>query len=203
TTQVALIVSKLSRVKVIVQNFDLLPKDGKFLFISNHQSLQDPIAILGVFRKYKISYIMKDSLMKIPFVGSWLEAGGFLPIDRKNDRNALKTIIKAGKRLEAGYPIAVFPEGTRSGSKTIGEFKNGIFKIAQKAEAPVVVCLVENFYSIRKRFPLKCTKVLIRVCEVIPNHEFRDIHTNEIGNRCRNILLANQINARKNYSWIE
>ena len=128
TTQVALIVTFVSRVKVVLEGLDKLPKDGKFLLISNHQSLQDPIAVIGHLRKYNMTYIMKDSIMKIPLVGKWLKAAGFYPLDRKNDRNALKTIIKAIQRLKDGYPVAAFPEGTRSGSAKINEFRNGILK---------------------------------------------------------------------------
>lgn len=202
TTQVAMAVSFLSGVKVIKENFDLLP-NKKFLFVSNHQSLQDPVAIIGFTGKQRMTYIMKDGIMKIPFVGRWLYAAGFLPIDRKNDRNALKTIITAGKRLREGHPIAVFPEGTRSGSKNIGGFRNGIFKIAQKVEAPIVVCLVDNFYAVRNRFPLKRTKALIRICEVIPYEDIKDLHTNEIGDKVRDILIKNQEEARVKYSWIK
>ena len=203
TTQVAVILTLFFGIKIKKENMDSLPKNEKFLLISNHQSLYDPIAIIGLLRKYRISYIMKDGIMKLPFVGRWLYAAGYLPIDRNNDRNALKTIITASKRLEKGDPIGVYPEGTRSKTSEINRFRNGIFKIAQKAKAPIVVCLIDNFYTVKKRFPFRWTKVLFRVCEVIPYEKIKDLTTNEIGDMCRNILLENQAEVRKNNKWIE
>ena len=203
TTQVAVLVSVFFGVRIKKENIDLIPKGEKFLFISNHQAMFDPIAIIGYLSKYKMSYIMKDGIMKIPFVGRWLHAAGFLPIDRENDRNALKTIITAAKRLKDGNPISVFPEGTRSGSKEVSQFKNGIFKIAQKAESPIVVAYVDNFYNVKKRFPLKTTKCLLRICKVIPYEEIKDLSTNEIGDMCRDIIIENQKEARQKYSWIQ
>lgn len=203
TNQVAMLVTWFFRVKVYTEGMELLPKDGKFMLMSNHQSLHDPIATVGLLRKYKISFIMKDGLMKIPFIGRWLSAAGFLPIDRKNDRNALKTIIIAGKRLAKGDPIGVYPEGTRSGSSEINQFRNGIFKLAQKAEAPIVVCLIDNFYVTKKRWPWRRTKALFKVCKVINYEEIKDLQTNDIGDMCRGILLENQKLAREKYSWIE
>ena len=202
TTQVSLLVSVLFGVRIKIENLDLIQKGEKFLFISNHQAMFDPIAIIGYLRKYNISYIMKDGIMKIPFVGRWLHAAGFLPIDRKNDRNALKTIITASKRLKNGYPISVFPEGTRSGSSEVQQFKNGIFKIAEKAESAIVVAYVENFYNVKKRFPFKTTKCLLRICRLIPYEEIKGLSTNEVGDMCRDIIIENQKEARSKYSWI-
>lgn len=202
TTQVAVMITVIFGIKVIPENLELLPKDEKFLLISNHQSIYDPITMVGFLRKYRISYIMKEEIMKLPLVGRWLYAAGFLPIDRKNDRNALKTIITASKRLENGDPIAVYPEGTRSKTSEVNNFRNGIFKIAQKAKASIVVCLIDNFYSIKRRFPIKKTKVLFKVCEVIPYEKIQDLSTNEIGDMCRNIIIENQKEARKKYDWI-
>ena len=203
TTQVAEMISIVFGIRLKAENLELLPKDEKFLLIANHQSLLDPISLIAILKKYRICFIMKEEIMKLPFVGRWLYAADFLPIDRHNDRNALKTIITATKRLENGDPIGVFPEGTRSKTTEIINFRNGIFKIVQKAQAPIVVGLIDNFYSIRRRFPFKKTKVLFRVCEVIPYEKIKDLQTNEIGDMCRNIMIQNLEEARKNYKWIE
>src|SRR5690606_23418483 len=106
------------------------------------------------------------------------------------------------KRLENGDPIAVYPEGTRSKTTEINQFRNGIFKIAQKAKVSIVVCLIDNFYAVKSRFPLKRTKVLFKVCDVIPYEEFKDLNTNEIGDMCRKIMLESRDIAHNKYAWI-
>lgn len=199
TTQVAQAASILFRVKVIKENFELIPKKKPFMLISNHQSIHDPITMVGALRKYDVSYIMKDGVTKLPFVGPWLLASGFLPIDRFNDRNALRTIINATKVIESGRPVAAYPEGTRSKDTLIGEFKSGIFKIAQKTKVPIIVVLIDNFYNVRNNFPWRRTHVMFRVCEVIEPASFAGMQTVDIAKMARDILVNNLAEVRENY----
>jgi len=145
---------------------------------------------------------MKDVIMKLPFIGKWLSASGFLPLDRKNDRKALQIILQGVKRLKKGYPLAVYPEGTRSKGPHVNEFRHGIFKVAQKAEVDILVIAVDGMYKVKRRFPFRQTKVFIRVCELIPYQEIANIPTSEIGARVKNIIETNQIEARKKYPWL-
>lgn len=202
TYQVAKLLQIIYKIEVVFENKELIPTDQKFVLISNHQSNLDPIVLVASFKGYPLTYIMKDNIMKIPIIGRWLFAAGFFPLDRHNDRKALETIIQGVRRLKNGYPIGVFPEGTRSKGPNVNEFRNGIFKLAQKAAAPILVICVDNFYKVKKRFLFRKTKVLIRICELLPYEEFCNLHTNEIGDHCKNIINANLLEARSKYSWL-
>ena len=82
----------------------------------------------------------------------WAHAAGYYDLDRDNNRNAIKTIKKAIEAVKV-RSIAVFPEGTRSKEGSLLEFKDGAFKIAQKGNVDVLVCMIDNVYNIKKRFP--------------------------------------------------
>ncbi|MFA6890249.1 MAG: lysophospholipid acyltransferase family protein [Bacilli bacterium] len=192
------------RLDLVVLNKEAIPKDRTFLMVSNHQSNLDPIVSVWAFRNYNLTYIMKDSIMKIPLVGRFLYGGGFLPLNRKNNRKALKTILIATKRVADGvHPIALYPEGTRSKSPTMNEFRNGAFKIAQKSECPIVVMTLDPTYMFKRQFPLKRTKILLDIVRVIEYAEYDNMSTNEIGDWVHT-LIENRLEVRrKEFSWLQ
>lgn len=191
------------RLKIIYENEELLPKDSKFFLVSNHQSNLDPIAILALMKSHVITFIMKDNLLNWPVIGPWLRTSGYLPLDRKNDRKALEVIALAIKRVKDGKALGVCPEGTRSKSPNMNEFRHGAFRVAQKAEAPIVVIAVDNFYRVKKRFLYTSTNVFVRVCEVIPYEEIKGLATADISHRAQASIQKALDEARMKYEWLK
>lgn len=189
--------------KVIVEGKERIPAHKNFLIVSNHQSNLDPLMIISAFKGKPVTFIMKNNIMRVPIVGRWLYASGFLPLDRSNNRKAIEVINESARRLNSGFTISVYPEGTRSKSPRVNHFRNGIFKIVEKAKVDMVVLAVDNFYKVRKRFPWRRTKVLIRICDVIPYDKISHLHTNEIGEMVKSIIDDNLGDARKNYHWLQ
>ena len=193
---------KIYNVKIIVEGKELLKKLGSFLFISNHQSNLDPICQIASYDRKDLTYIMKDDFMNVPMVGNWLCSSGHLPLDRVNNRNAIITINKSVNRINQGYPIGAYPEGTRSKSKDLGEFKDGLFKVAVKSRAPIVVTIIDNAYRVKSRFPFRRTKVLLKVCKVIDYEEIKEMNTHQISEIVRNIVVEELQKSRQKYSWL-
>ncbi len=189
--------------KVIVEGKELIPEKNNILIVSNHQSNLDPLMIISAFKGKPVTFIMKNNIMKVPIVGTWLYVSGFLPLDRRNNRKAMEVIIQGIDRLKQGFTLAVYPEGTRSKGPELNQFRNGIFRIIEKAKCDAVVLAIDNFYKVRKRFPFRRTKVLIRVCEVLRYEDVKDMHTNEIGDRVYKTIEDNLADARARYSWLK
>ena len=83
-----------------------------------------------------------------------------MAIDRENPRNAMKTIIKASKLLQKGeVSVGVYPEGTRSKECKLLPFHNGVFKIAQRADAPIAIVAISGTEKVSKNYPLHKTDV--------------------------------------------
>ena len=100
-------------------------------------------------------------------------------------------------------PVGVFPEGTRSKDAEIAELKDGAFKIATRAKADIAVMIVDNAYKVRKRFPLRRTKVLVKVCEVLKYDEIKEMNTNEISENISKIMKEELSKSREKYSWLQ
>jgi 1-acyl-sn-glycerol-3-phosphate acyltransferase len=190
--------------KLVVKGLEKVPNDKQFLLVCNHQSNLDPIVTVWAFRKYQIAYIMKNAIMKVPLLGRWLYGCGFLPLDRKNDRKAMETIVIATKRIaENRHPIAVYPEGTRSKGPKMREFRNGVFKIAQKAQCPIVVLVIDNAYRVKWRFPFLRTKILIEVVDVLDYESFKDKHTNDLGTEIHQMMEDRLSIRRQELPWLK
>jgi 1-acyl-sn-glycerol-3-phosphate acyltransferase len=142
-------------VKVTVDGRENLPKDtGRVCYIANHQSDLDIPSLFGKVRIFA-SIITKIELKKVPILNWWCNAMHCIYIDRKSARSSVKAILSGIDAIKAGQPAMVFPEGTRSKTGKIAEFKAGSFKLATRPEAIIVpICIWGTRYGLenRKRF---------------------------------------------------
>lgn len=183
---------KLLRIRVHVSGIEKIPKNTKVLFVSNHRSNFDPIITWYILKKWKIAFVSKPSNFKIPFFGRIIRKCCFMPIDRENPRNAIVTINKAAKLLKKQeVSIGIYPEGTRSKNGQLLPFHNGVFKIAQKAEAAIVVLCVTGTEKISKRTPFRRTDVYLDVLEVFSAQGIKETKTEMIGTAVRRLLEIN------------
>ncbi len=185
------VIDALCRVRIHTEGFEKLPSDSRWLYVSNHRSGFDALSACWALRKHDVAFIMKPSIMKIPIAGPFLYKACFLAIDRENDREALKTIITATKLIKSGEAsIAVYPEGTRNPEgKGLLPFRNGVFKIVQRARVPLVVATVKNSEKVLRNFPWRPTDVYIKVCRVITPEEMEGLKTNDIGDEARKCMM--------------
>jgi 1-acyl-sn-glycerol-3-phosphate acyltransferase len=107
------------------------------VFVGNHQSNLDIPAILANMNRLTGAIAKKD-MEKIPIVNYWMRQIHCVFLDRENPREALKSISEGVENLKSGYSMIIFPEGTRSRSNSMGEFKKGSMRLATKAGVPIV-----------------------------------------------------------------
>ena len=190
------------RIKVHVENKDKLPsKKERLVFMSNHLSKFDPMTCNSVLKGYDIAWIGKRSLFSMPLINRYLYKICFMPIDREDLKQSLRVIKQGVKYLNEGEcSIGIYPEGTRN---TTGEpilsCKAGSMKIAYLSKAPIVVMSVINTEKIVKNFILKRTHVYVRICEVIPYEEYKDLDSQTLALKVKNILKDNIIDLRGKY----
>jgi len=182
------IIIKLGRVKLHVTGREKLPVGKKILFVGNHLSNFDPMVTYYALRPWRISYIAKASIINMPLFGRYIRRCCFMVIDRENPRNAIVTINKAAELLKAQeVSIGVYPEGTRSAGGELLPFHNGVFKIAQKADADIAVVSLFATEMIAKNFPKRRTDVYIDIVDVIPA-DMLGKKTDMIGQRVEELL---------------
>jgi len=133
-----------------------VPRDGPVVFMANHESWLDIPALLAEI-PVQVRFLAKKSLFSWPFFGWAISSMGFIPVDRKNRREAVKSFEEAAERIRAGRSVLIFPEETRSTDGNLRSFQRGGFLIALKAGIPIVPvglegparCLPKHNYLIR------------------------------------------------------
>jgi len=174
------------------RGMEKLPKDGRFLLVCNHVSLADPVVLLRVFSGKQLAFISKRENQAMFLVGKIMHKLLCQPINRENDKEALKTIIKCIQILrEDKASVAVFPEGYIHEDKKLHHFRSGVFKIALKTQVPIVVCTLKNTKdAISNLLHHRHTYIEASVLEVISPEDYREMNTAEIAQRVYEIMAA-------------
>ena len=128
-----------------------LPANQPIIFVANHQSMYDIPPLIYHLRKYHAKFISKIELTKnIPSISFNLKHGGGANIDRNDRKQAVAELLKLGQRMkDNNWSAAIFPEGTRSKTGVIKEFKiGGIATLIKKApNALIVPIAIENSWQ--------------------------------------------------------
>ncbi len=130
-----------AKVKVIGKE-NLPPRGSSYCVIPNHNSALDIPAVFYTNRWP--GSIAKKEAFKIPVINALMWLIHCVKIDRANPRDAIKAIGKGVENVKNGHPMMIFPEGTRSKTGEIGEFKAGSFKIATRSKCKVVPVVIKN-----------------------------------------------------------
>lgn len=137
-----------------VIGLDRVPMDRTCVFVGNHRSILDILAIVACMKK-PVGFIAKQELEKVPLLRMQMLDIKCLFLDRQDARKGLKTILTAIEYVKSGWNMFVFPEGTRNKVEgTLLEFHAGSFKIATKPGVPLVpVTLVNTGDLLEDHFP--------------------------------------------------
>ncbi len=179
-------------IQIRTQGLEKTPKDGRFVLVCNHLDNIDPAFLYYCFPKSQLSFVAKKETKDMFLVNKVMPVLLCQMIDRENDREALKTIIKCISLLkEDKVSIAIFPEGRINKYRRLAHFRPGVFKIAQKAQVPIVVCTMQNTNRVIPRLlKLKGSAVDVHLLDVITPEQFAGKTTVEVAEQVYNLMAA-------------
>ena len=179
-------------IRVKKQGMEKFQVEGRFMLVSNHLDNIDPAFFYYTFPKSQLAFIAKKETRDMFLVGHAMPKLLCTFIDRENDREALKSILRCISLLKNDeVSIAVFPEGRINKYRKLAHFRPGVFKIAQKANVPIVVCTIRNTnHVIGRLLKGKGSTVDLRLLEVIPAEQLQGVSTVEIADRVYNLMAA-------------
>lgn len=190
---------KTIKVSTTIEGKENLPQ-GNVLFVANHSNWVDAFILLSIVDRPTAMIIAKEANWnKFPLLKGWLNIFNCLHLDRHNNRNALKTMQDATNILKQTSSVGIFPEGIVTRSNTIGEFKDGAFRMAIKAQVPIVPVLIENSKDIYipnigfRMGKIHSKQVSIKILPAVYDHiENPKTKSKTISDIVRNQLLENQ-----------
>jgi 1-acyl-sn-glycerol-3-phosphate acyltransferase len=121
---------------ITIEGSENIPKNGGFIAAPNHRSWLDiPVVGLALPRRmYSLS--KKELYLGKSIMSAFYRSLGAIPIDR--DSADLKGLRRAIEVTKNGYPLLMFPEGTRSENAILGQGKKGVVYVANSTKVPIV-----------------------------------------------------------------
>ncbi|WPX97729.1 2-acyl-glycerophospho-ethanolamine acyltransferase [Candidatus Fokinia cryptica] len=162
------------RYRVLYDDISIV-NEKRILIGSRHESPWETMFFFTVFKK--LSFVVKEELLKIPFYGWYLEVLDMIPIKRNHGMGALRKVIRGAERnLENGGSFLIFPEGTRVPHGVVADCKHGIYavykNIVQKfGDVPLVpVALDSGKLWKRDQFRIEPGLITVRIhSRLLPN----------------------------------
>lgn len=162
------------------------------VYIGNHQTMLDILYLGRIFPK-QASIMAKKELKWSPLLGQYMTLSGAVFVDRKNSKDALQSLARAGEEMKSKrVSLWVFPEGTRSSSEVpnLLPFKKGAFHLAVQAGVPIVPIVCENYWRLYRKGTLDEGTLKIKVLPPIPTQGLTAADVTELAERTRETMLA-------------
>lgn len=138
-------------VRTKVRGLENLDPEKTYIIAANHVSNFD-ILTISAHLPLQFRWVSKKELFQIPIMGQGMKRVGYVEIDRQNKEKAWAHLFEARSKLEEGFSLMFFPEGTRSPDGEIKRFKPGAFVLAIHTGLPVLpITIVGSHEIMRKR----------------------------------------------------
>ena len=141
------IIIRISFSSVQVEGLENLTPGEHYIFAANHNSIFD-ILVLTAFLPVQFRWLAKDNLFAMPIYGWSMSMAGYIPINRSNPREGVRSLQEAAEKISRGVSVVIFPEGTRSKDGLIQDFKRGGFTLATKAGLPIIPISISGTHQV-------------------------------------------------------
>jgi len=151
----------LAGIRVVAEGLENVPA-GACIFVGNHASNADPLAVASVIPR-RLALLGKKEVFRIPILGRALRLANMVPVDRADAEAAKESVEEALEHLKRGVSFLIFPEGTRSLDGRLRPFKKGSFVMAIRAQVPIVPVSVVGAQKIMRKGEFGIQPGIIRV----------------------------------------
>lgn len=194
-------ICRMSGVRIETEGFEKIVPGRHYIFTPNHLSYMDTPVLLSCL-PVDFRFMAKKGLFSIPFLGTHLQRAGHIPVPLEDPRASIKALSHAAKIMnEKGISVLIFPEGGRSESGQLQEFKDGAAFAAIKGGIPIVPVALCGTREILPMHSLhvRAGTVRVRVGELIETagmrSQDRTAVTEQIRSQIAGLLTSPQIGA--------
>lgn len=161
--------------------------DRPHIFICNHRSASDPFLMACLSHEYV--QVLNTWPSRLPVLGRYARWAGYLSV---NEMPFEVFLEKALELVRQGVSIVAFPEGTRSSSRTMGQFHGGIFRVALQAACPIVPLCITGNENIPPRgsFLLRPGTIKVHKLPALQWEEYKDLKPFKLKNKVRDIIAG-------------
>jgi 1-acyl-sn-glycerol-3-phosphate acyltransferase len=168
---------RLAGIKLKIQGLERIDFTRSYLFLANHESLCDPPALILAIPQ-DVKFILKKELSRVPILNWAMKYARFIFINRKDRIQSVRSLNQAVRQMQQGASFLVFPEGTRTRTGKMGEFKKGPFVMAIQAGVPIIPVRVSGSFQVMPPTAFRINPGTI-VLQFYPPMETAGLSTND------------------------
>ncbi|MEZ0367778.1 MAG: lysophospholipid acyltransferase family protein [Candidatus Sericytochromatia bacterium] len=165
--------------------------DRPMVIVSNHLSMLDILVAFGLFFPFK--WVSKTEIFRIPFIGWNMVLNQYIRLVR-GDRESGKQMIRACEdALKKGASVYLFPEGTRSKTGEVKDFKAGAFIVAHSMKVPIQPIVITGTEDALPKHSLDfhgSHAIRLKVLNPVPYESFADLSVEQTSDLIRGIIVA-------------
>jgi 1-acyl-sn-glycerol-3-phosphate acyltransferase len=176
-------------IRVEAEGLEHIDRTRSYVFMSNHQSVLD-IGALVLTLPVSWRFVAKRELTWIPFFGWALGLSDQIVIDRSNRTGSVRSLARAAERIRGGLNVIIFPEGTRSPTGEMREFKSGGFHLAIQAQVPILPATVSGSFELipKRSLAIHAGAIKVRYGAPIATRGMRPEQRNELKTLVRDAI---------------
>jgi 1-acyl-sn-glycerol-3-phosphate acyltransferase len=161
-----------------------------YVVVSNHESFVDMLLISHL--PWEMKWLSKESMFKIPLVGWLMAMAGDVRLIRGNKQSIVSAMQGCSDRLDKKVSVMLFPEGTRTRDGSLGEFKDGAFRLAIDHQLPILPLVLNGTREALQAdsWKMNVTEAEVRVLEPIPTAGLTTADVPELRERVRDLIAA-------------
>lgn len=182
--------TRIMGIRLKVTGLSHLARNRTYLIMGNHQSLFDLFVIPSAI---PLTYVAVEAAyhFSIPLWGSLVTRWGCIPIHRNNLEKAKESLKIARQRLHDGVSIIILPEGHRTLTGRMGEFKKGPFHLARQAGADILPFAIKGLFDYHPKgtFQLNPKAVQVSIGSAIPCSVCAGMTPEQLRDHVRDIIV--------------
>ena len=179
-----------------------LPDDMRrpYVVVSNHESFVDILLISHLPTEMK--WMSKIEILRIPLVGWMMRLVRDIPLTRGDSTSAAAALDASRDRLDSNVSVMIFPEGTRSKTGELREFKSGAFRLAIEAQVPILPLAVYGTRdALRKHdWRLGYAEAEVRVLDPVSTEGLTLDDMPALRDRVRDVIVAARDDLRAEFA---
>ncbi|MGH0036728.1 MAG: lysophospholipid acyltransferase family protein [Myxococcota bacterium] len=159
---------------VTVEGREKIRPEATYVMVANHLSLLDILVMFRLFNHYK--WVSKIENFRVPFIGWNMSLNRYIKLRRGDRASVVQMMRTCEETMAEGNSIMMFPEGTRSPSGRLRQFKPGAFELAIKTGCPILPIVIRGTsdalpkrgFVLKGRHPIR-----LSVMDEIPPESFQ------------------------------
>jgi 1-acyl-sn-glycerol-3-phosphate acyltransferase len=166
---------------VTVIGRDKIDPAKTYVIVSNHQSLVDILVVFTLFAHFK--WVSKSEIFQVPLIGWNMSLNQYVPLERGRKTSIRKMYSACERHLKLGSSVFLFPEGTRSTTGKMRDFKEGAFVLAKRLEVPVLPIVINGSKNAVPKNSLNFhgrTHVHVEILDAVNPEQFNTTSVSEL-----------------------